>query len=126
MPRRGEICGLRWSDVDLGTCTVTIRRGVVDVAGRLVVKDTKTHAERALSIDSGTVAMLRAYRSKVDDRVHLCDLPLASDAYVLPELPDGSKPIRPDKATMVFRRLRGAVGLRDDAPARPTTSSPRR
>jgi integrase len=112
--RRGELCGLRWRDVDLHAARVTIRTGIVDVAGTLVEKDTKTHAIRPISIDAGTVKLLRDYRAKVDARAELCDMPLVSDAFVLSEWPDGSRPYRPDKATMVFRSLRAKAGL-DDA-----------
>lgn len=109
--RRGELCGLRWRDINLDAARLTIRTGVVDVAGKLVEKDTKTHATRPISIDAGTVTLLRAYRKKVEDRALLCDMPLVADAFVLSEWPDGSKPYRPDKATIVFRSLRGKAGL---------------
>lgn len=42
--RRGEVCGLRWSDIDRGSRTMSIQRSVASVAGGTVVKDTKTHA----------------------------------------------------------------------------------
>jgi integrase len=112
--RRGELCGLRWRDVDFDNARVTIRTGIVDVAGTLVEKDTKTHAARPISIDLGTVLLLQDYRAKVDARAELCDMPLVSDAFVLSEWPDGSKPYRPDKATLVFRSLRAKADL-DDA-----------
>jgi integrase len=111
--RRGELCGLRWCDVDFDNARVTIRTGIVDVAGTLVEKDTKTHAARPISIDLGTVRLLQNYRAKVDARAELCDMPLVSDAFVLSEWPDGSKPYRPDKATLVFRSLRSKAGLND-------------
>lgn len=109
--RRGELCGLRWRDIDLDAGRLTIRTGVVDVAGKLIEKDTKTHATRPISIDAGTVKLLFEYRKKVDDRALLCDMPLVPDAFVLSEWPDGSKPYRPDKATLAFRSLRKKAGL---------------
>jgi integrase len=111
--RRGELCGLRWRDIDLDAARLTIRVGVVGVAGELIEKDTKTHAIRPISIDPGTVRLLRDYRAKVDARADLCDMPLVSDAFVLSEWPDGSKPYKPEKATQTFRALRARAGLED-------------
>lgn len=42
--RRGELLGLRWSDLDLTTGTVTPAQTVQRVGGQLVVDDTKTEA----------------------------------------------------------------------------------
>ena len=56
--RRGEVCGLRWSDVDLSASTVTIRRSVASVAGGTVVKETKTHAARRIAVDPETLQAL--------------------------------------------------------------------
>jgi integrase len=40
--RRGELCALRWSDVDLATGTVHVTRSVVVVVNGLAEKTTKT------------------------------------------------------------------------------------
>lgn len=48
---RGEICGLRWSDLDRGSRTLSIKRSVAPVAGGTVVEDTKTHAARRIALD---------------------------------------------------------------------------
>ena len=60
--RRGEVCGLRWSDVDLPASTVTIRRSVASVAGGTVVKETKTHAARRIAVDAETLDTLARHR----------------------------------------------------------------
>ncbi len=109
--RRGELCGLRWEDVDLDAGTLVVRTGVVDVGGRIIEKDTKTHATRTISIDAGTVRMLACYRKLVDDRAKLCGVEVGARAFVLSEWPDGMRPFRPDKATATFRALRAAAGL---------------
>lgn len=109
--RRGETCGLRWSDVDPTAGTVTIKRAVVDIAGRLHVKDTKTHAERTVAVDAGTLALLVAHRRAMSDRATECGVVLADDAYILSRSPDGTKPLRPERATNVFRGLREKAGV---------------
>ncbi len=42
MTRRGELCALRWADVDFHDQSILIKRAIVDAGGRLVEKDTKT------------------------------------------------------------------------------------
>ena len=45
--RRGEIAGLRWSDVDLGAGTITVARNRVQAgAGNVVENDPKTSSSR--------------------------------------------------------------------------------
>lgn len=41
--RRGELCALRWADVELLDGSVLISRALVDGGGELLEKDTKTH-----------------------------------------------------------------------------------
>lgn len=108
--RRGELVGLRWRDVDLDAGTVKIHRSVVDVAGRSVEKDTKTHQVRRFPLDPLTVEVLRAHRVQVEAR---CDewVPLADDAFVFSREPDGSKPIRPEALTKAFARAAKAAGV---------------
>jgi integrase len=45
--RRGELLGLRWSDLDLDTGTLTVEQTVQRVGGRLVVDATKSEASDA-------------------------------------------------------------------------------
>jgi integrase len=48
--RRGELCALRWAHVDLEAAELLILRNLFQAAGRLVEKDTKTHAARRLTL----------------------------------------------------------------------------
>jgi integrase len=59
--RRGEIAGLRWSDVDLGAGTITVMRNRVQAgAGNVVEGDPKTlSSRRTLPLDDGLVGVLR-------------------------------------------------------------------
>ena len=41
--RRGELCALRWSHIDLPNGTVTVRRSISQDGVRRDEKDTKTH-----------------------------------------------------------------------------------
>jgi integrase len=59
--RRGEIAGLRWSDIDLDARTVSIERNRVQAgAGNVVENDPKTlSSRRTLPLDDGLAAVLR-------------------------------------------------------------------
>lgn len=60
--RPEEVCGLRWRDVNLTACTLTIRTARTLVDGKPVEKATKTDAgTRTLPLDAGLVAQLRAF-----------------------------------------------------------------
>src|SRR5207244_3777473 len=72
--RRGELCGLRWEDIDLPALTLTIRTGIADVARRLVETDPKSHKPRTLSIDAATRRRPTGPWPTVDDPEHLLGL----------------------------------------------------
>lgn len=59
--RRGEICALRWTDLDAAEQDPLIERSYAVQGGRKVIKDTKTHQKRRLAIDADTLEMLTAH-----------------------------------------------------------------
>ncbi len=59
--RRGELCGLQWSDVDLDSGVLHIAYSYLVRAGYKLRKDTKTHQDRRLAIDRETIAVLSAH-----------------------------------------------------------------
>jgi integrase len=109
--RRGEVCGLRWSDIDPAGSTVTIRRSVASVAGGTVVKETKTHAARRIAIDSETLDALDRRRERAQELAEACRLAFNPDGYVFTSEPDGSRPLHPDTITGGFQRLCQRAGL---------------
>ncbi len=110
--RRGELCALRWSDLDLPGKALTIARSIVEAEhSKLVEKDTKTHAARRIVLDVGTVAVLKAHRKRSTARAQACGARLPASAYVFSSDPDGTRPWAPNDVTKDFIRLRKAVGL---------------
>jgi integrase len=109
--RRGEVCGLRWSDLDETSSTVTIRRSVASIAGGTVVKETKTHAARRIAVDPETMEALAQRRDRADKLAEACQIPFKSDGFVFTSEPDGSRPLHPDTITGGFQRLRERTGL---------------
>jgi integrase len=53
--RRGELCGLRWSHVDLPGGVLTIRRAIAQHGTERFETDTKTHQQRRVALDPETV-----------------------------------------------------------------------
>ena len=111
--RRGELCALRWSDVDLDQGEVLIAGGIVRVPGEsLLDKATKTHAKRRVAIGTDTAELLRAHRLAQAKDALACGTTLAADAYVFSHVPDGSRPVDPDGITHRFQRLARRLGVR--------------
>jgi integrase len=109
--RRGELCGLRWRDVDLRNGSIHVHRSIVEVNGKLYEKDTKTEQERTVTIDAGTIAILRAHGEVMADRANMAGRTLKPAAFVFSRAADSSTPLRPDLATKGFRALCDRVGL---------------
>jgi integrase len=62
--RRGELLNLRWSDVDWKTPAIRIRGSAGMVGGQRMEGTTKSGHERVVSLDAGTVEVLRAHRRR--------------------------------------------------------------
>jgi integrase len=110
--RRGELCSLRWADINFDRGEVLIAGNVVRVPNQaLVHKDTKTHAKRRVAVGAGTVELLRARRVAQAKDALACGTTLAADAYVFSHVPDGSRPIDPDGISHRFLRLARRLGV---------------
>ena len=68
--RRGEVLGLRWSDVDLDAGQLAVLQTVTTVSYRPVITTPKTkRSRRVVYLDDHTVDVLRAHnRRQVDER----------------------------------------------------------
>ena len=104
--RRGELCGLRWSKVDLDSGEIVIDTALVDVAGRIVEKDTKTHQSRTVALDQTMLDVLEDRHTAAHAYAAACETEVAADAFVFSRSPDGRIPLRPDQVTAAFRHLR--------------------
>jgi integrase len=63
--RRGELCGLKWSAVDLVAGTLRVESTLITVEGRPVASRPKTSAgRRSIPLDAHLVALLRAHRKR--------------------------------------------------------------
>nr|MBA3655585.1 site-specific integrase [Actinomycetota bacterium] len=110
--RRGELCGLRRSDVDLEARTLHIQRAIVHDGDRLVVKDTKTHADRLRKIGPNAAIALRDHLEAMDKRAADVGVRISKHAYVFSGRADCATPMKPDTITTYFVTLRNSVGLK--------------
>ena len=100
--RRGEVLGLRWTDVDLDAARIAVRQTVLAVRYQVIVGSPKTaRGNRSIAIDQITVEALRRLRS-----AHEVD---ALDALVFGR-PDG-RPHHPDYVSQTFERTVARLGL---------------
>lgn len=103
--RRGELCGLRWSDVDWSERVLHIRRSVCEVeGGGWAEKGTKTHAERRVALDDTALAVLRRHRTWVNDLAAELGVPKPADAFMFSLSPSGIAPLMPDHVSKATTR----------------------
>ncbi|MBX7270086.1 site-specific integrase [Micromonospora sp. Llam7] len=111
--RRGELCGLRWSDIDLDRGVLTIERNRTTAGYHVVEGNPKTPAgRRAVALDKRSVRILRVHRRYEHDRKAEAaenGTPWADTGYVFTRA-DGL-PINPNYATTRFRLLSRRAGL---------------
>jgi integrase len=63
--RRGELCGLKWDDLNISTGTLTVQRSITQVRGIVEEKPTKTDAPRQIKLSDSLLTALKAYRLKL-------------------------------------------------------------
>jgi integrase len=109
--RRGEVCGLRWSAVDLAAGLATVEWNRVDVGGHVVEDDPKSRAgERTVALGARSVDVLTAWQLRQQmDAAEWGDL-WRGTGYVFTR-EDGT-PLRPEAVSKLFRRLVAEVGAR--------------
>jgi integrase len=108
--RRGELCALRWRNLDAKQQSLTIERSIIEIPGGIAEKDTKTHANRRISLDSETLRVFEEQRSRALDRSKQADVSLTQESYVFSPEPDGLIPWNPGNITKRFQRLRKSLG----------------
>jgi integrase len=111
--RRGEVCALRWRDIDLDTETIDIRRNYILHKGVGTEKDTKTHQMRRIALDSETIALLREHHRRTSERLEELDRKVTNETYVFTgvKTPDHSKPYSPHAVSSRYREMADRLGI---------------
>jgi len=96
--RRGELLGLKWTDIDWKNGIIKVRRQVARVNGEIVEAPLKTkNSYRAVSISPQAIEVLREQKRKTNDQ------------YVFPS-PNGG-PISPDSVNNMLKRVLERAGI---------------
>ena len=108
--RRGELLGLRWSDLDLDQGWLSVRQALVVVDRQVQVSQPKTaRGRRLIALDPGTIAALRAHRTQqAKERLVLGPAWSAGELVFTRE--DG-QPLHPDWFRRRFERRARRAGL---------------
>jgi integrase len=110
--RRGEVCALRWCDVDLEDRFVRISRSVSQTtSGGVIVKCTKTDRARVVSITRAATAALSQRRIEAELAAESAGCRLAPSGFVFSPDPAGQAPWPPAIATRCWKRLRDEAEL---------------
>ena len=103
--RRGELCGLKWADVDWSGRRITVRRSIWQVRSTWGTKDPKTHQVRTLALDDAAVALLMARQFRAEAEAEDAGVALPTEGYIWSTAVDGHCPRTPNSLTRAFHRL---------------------
>ena len=108
--RRGELCGLRWSDVGLDEAKVTVAHTRTFVGGRVVEGRPKSGKTREVFLTPGTVTVLRSWRKQqAEERLRLGEAYTDSGLVFTDEAGAG---YLPGSVSQAFDRLVEQAGVR--------------
>ncbi|MBC3191674.1 site-specific integrase [Pseudonocardia sp. C8] len=110
--RRGELCALRWGDVDLESGTLTIERSIAQLDDRTWMKDTKTHHQRRIALDEDSRDALGEHRDRCSRRAAAAGTVLADEAFVFSPAPDGSQYLVPRSVSQRYGRMAKRLGIK--------------
>jgi integrase len=88
--RRGEVCGVRWSDIDWTEGSIRLDEAVIAAPGGGILKQPKTRTSvRTIAVDAGTLEALRSMRAEAEEFANDCGESLHVDGFVFSVSPDG-------------------------------------
>jgi integrase len=105
--RRGELCALRWTDLDETAGTLTIARSVYETRSTpgWAEKTTKSRQIRRIGLDEVSLDVLRRVRQTTDDLAAGLGLEVQPDGFIFSRSPVGAEPIGPDTVTRFAKRV---------------------
>jgi integrase len=103
--RRGELCGLRWADVDLVARKITVRHNRVTVDGQITEQTTKTRAGlRTVPLSDVAVASLLAWQLRQAEEAAAAQEAWQGDGHVFAN--ELGQPLDPAYVTRLFQVIR--------------------
>ena len=96
--RRGELLGLKWTDIDWKNGIIKVRRSIARMNGEIVESTLKAkNSYRAVTISQQAIEVLKVQKAKTND------------TYVFPS-PSGG-PISPDSVNNMLKRVLARAGI---------------
>ncbi|MEY9871206.1 integrase [Streptacidiphilus sp. MAP12-33] len=108
--RRGEIVGLRWSDIDLDARTLTVRNQIQRVGGELYEDSTKNRRTRMIPLPLMCIAPLRWQRIRQAEQRTAAGASWHASDYVFTTRTGHS--VEPTNLARSFARISSDAGLR--------------
>ena len=110
--RRGEACGLKWSDINWSKRTIHVQRGVVKLSHQeSITKDPKTTSgDRMVYLSQEMCQLLKAWRKECEwDRQQTANETVSEDDYLFRQ--SNGKPMNPCTFTYRFKLILKANNL---------------
>ncbi|MGW2495843.1 tyrosine-type recombinase/integrase [Streptomyces pseudogriseolus] len=108
--RRGELVGLRWSDVDLDNRVLYIRHQTQRRRGELYDDDPKSRRSRVVPMPALCLAPLRWHRLRQREAFKTTGVAWSESGYVFATR--NGRPVEPRNVYRSFTRVAGDAGLR--------------
>ena len=111
--RRSELLALKWADIDLLLCQLSVVRSLQQLRnGKVIEAPCKTDkSKRMVSLSPSTAIMLRQHKDQQTKLRKELGIPVTENDYVFSHY-DGS-PILPDSLSQAWRHLATKVGLKN-------------
>ena len=111
--RRGEICAIRWRNIDTKLMKLTIESAIVEVPGGIEERRIKTRTSWRIALDVDTLKVFESQRKFAQERAALINAKVSDDAFVFSHEPDGTIAWTPTSMTKHFVALRNSLGYED-------------
>jgi integrase len=111
--RRGELCAIRWSAVNLeaGREPIWLRHAIRRSDDGWSEGDLKTHQQRRIAIDADTAEVLREHRERCESRARDLGFELDLGAFAFSNDPAGASALTPDSVTQRYDRMTDRLGI---------------
>ena len=108
--RRGEVCGLRWEDIDLDKARLSVRRAPIPHGDVVIISEPKTsRGRRQIALDAVTVEAFKAQAAlQLADRDN-AEVAWSETGYVFTM--DDGRPLHPQSVSRAFDRAIAAAKL---------------
>lgn len=111
--RRGEVCGLKWRDIDFASCRLSVRRSIATgIKGRTFEKPPKTAASiREIPLEGSVAEALKERRAEQVAGCRAAHVAFTEDLYVFGDIDGGF--LRPNDLGSRFADLCRSFSIAD-------------